>query len=445
MTNQENMFSAKQVQSDIQVPEKSVAPIDHTQTYQRINVEYYSLYNDIAANQLLATIREGISGKILPSNVDRQRAAQWQENYKKSLTSLSKQLTLELLHQNKQLPVLGLQQLSNQATVLLKTLSQNPNDYLCHFQLAWLQSRSGNLTLAERHYNVAALQSVEVNPQFSCFAFRHLADIRYRCGKYTQALLALESARECSKGFNAELQFEYIRLLSITQRTSQALKQLSLLINKAPHYEVLTQYEPDISNNPSLQRLLTQLNQQHQQNVHNNLLLQWENDPLRLLDLDKELGKPESLEALRHKQQHTLEQLPHLLIQNEEIAGQLIQQQSRRFVMNTLDVRKQNYIQQIEQHQGRAEKVHHLGQWLVYTMVITLMSLALSYGISTIASLFSYDWPINRTVQSLVLIVAGVVGVSGMLLLHFSPKKLSRLLKQKQQLEQLSSKIGVSA
>ena len=113
--------------------------------------------------------------------------------------------------------------------------------------------------------------------------------------------------------------------------------------------------------------------------------------------------------------------------------------------MNTLDIRKQNYIQQIEEHQGRARRIHHLGQWLVYTMVITLMSLALSYGISTIASLFSYDWPINRTVQTLVLVIAGVVGVCGMLLLHFSPRKLSRLLKQKQQLEQLSAKIGVSA
>lgn len=419
--------------------------MNHSQVFERINIEYYSLYNNIEANQLLATIREGISSKILLSNVDRQRAAQWQQSYKQSLTSLSKQLTLDLLQQNKQLPVIGLQRLSKQTSVLLKTLSQNPNDYLCHFQLAWLQSQAGNLALAERHYNVAALQSLEVNPTFSCFAFRHLADIRYRADKYAQALLALESARDCSKGFNAELQFEYIRLLSLTQRTSQALKQLNLLISKAPHYEVLMQYEPNISNNPSLQRVLTQLNQQHQQNVNNNLLLQWENDPLRLLDLDKELGQPESLEALRHKQQHTLEQLPHLLIQDEVQAGLLIQQQSRRFVMNTLDVRKQNYIQQIEEHQGRAQRIHHMGQWLVYAMVITLMSLALSYGISTVASLFSYNWPINSTVQSLVLIVAGVVGVSGMLLLHFSPKKLSRLLKQKQQLEQLSSKIGVSA
>lgn len=439
------MFSEKQIHHDAHRTGASGIPTDHTQTFERIHIDYYSLYYNVSNQQLLATMRDGLIRKLLHSSIDRQQAAQWKEDYQQALTRLSKQLTVELIQQNKLLPVVGLQELSDQPAQLLKTLSKNPNDYLCHFQLAWLQSNSGNLTLAERHYNIAALQSLEVNPLFSSFAFRHLSDTRYRAGKSMQALLAIESARECNKGFNAELQFEYIRMLSLTQRTSLALKQLQLLLSKAPHYEVLMQFEPDLTHNPSLQRVLVQLNQQHQQNVRNNLLLKWENDPLRLLDLDKELGKPNSLEALRHKQEHTLEHLPHLLIQNEAQAGKLIQQQSRRFVMNTLDIRKQNYIQQIEQHQGRARRVHHLGQWLVYTMVITLMSLALSYGISTVASLFSYDWPVNRTVQTLVLVTAGVVGVCGMLLLHFSPRKLSRLLKQKQQLEQLSSRIGMSA
>ena len=439
------MLSEKQIQTDAQISGELVAPLDHAQVFERINIDYSSLYNNIDVRQLYSIIRQGVCNKLQQSNLDRQRATQWQEDYQQSLTRLSKQLTSDLLHQTKQLPVIGLQNLSDNPATLLKVLSKNPNDYLCHFQLAWLQSKTGNLALAERHYNVAALQSLEVNPQFSCFAFRHLSDVRYRAGKHMQALLAIESARECSKGFNAELQFEYIRMLSITQRTTLALKQINILISKAPHYEVLMQFEPNLLGNPSLQRWLAQLNQQHQQHITNNLLLQWENDPLRLLDLDKELGQPHSLDALRQKQQHTLEHLPHLLIQDEEQAGQLIQQQSRRFVMNTLDIRKQNYIQQIEDHQYRAERIHHIGQWLVYSMVITLMSLALSYGISTVVSLFSYDWPVNPTVQTLVLMIAGVVGVSGMLLLHFSPKKLSRLLKQKQQLEQLSSRIGVSA
>ena len=439
------MLSEKQIQPDTQIPEDSATPLFHSEVFERINIDYHSLYNGIKAEQLFAIIRQGVGNKLLQSNLDRQRATLWKEGYQQSLTKLSKQLTLDLLQQTKQLPVIGLQELSDNPVILLKTLSKNPNDYLCHFQLAWLQSKAGNLALAERHYNVAALQSLEVNPQFSCFAFRHLSDVRYRAGKHMQALLAIESARECSKGFNAELQFEYVRMLSITQRTSLALKQLNILMTKAPHYEVLMQYEPTLLGNTSIVLRLNQLTQLHQHNITSNLLLQWENDPLRLLDLDKELGQPQSLEALRDKQQHTLEHLPPLLMQDEAQASKLIQQQSRRFVMNTLDVRKQNYIEQIEEHQGRAEKVHHVGQWLVYTMVVTLMSLALSYGISTLGALYDYDWPINTMVQSLVLIIAAVVGVGGMLLLHFSPKKLSRLLKQKQQLEQLSSRIGVSA
>lgn len=412
--------------------------------FRRINVDYLLLYKDKGSKQVRNTILQGVANKLLPSSTDRECATQWAEQYKKSLTKISEHLAHNLIKQNKQLPTIGLQKLSDNNELLAKILNNNPNDYLCHFQLAWLYSQSNNLALADRHFNIAALQSQTLNPLFSCFAYRHLSDVRYRAKKYSQALLAIESARESSNTFNAELQFEYVRMLSVAQRTSQALKQLTILLSKAPFYEVLAQYDPDLLDNPSIHRYLSMRRQQHQQNISNNVLLQWENDPLRLLDLDKELGQKHSLDALREKQQHTLERLPHLLIQDEATTSQLIQQQNRHFVMNTLDVRKQNYIQQIESHQKRAQRVHHWGQLLIYIMVIILMALALSYGISTLASLFSYHWPINTLVQTFVLLFAGGFGFLGMLLLHFSPRKLSRLLKQKQRLEQLTSRLGVS-
>lgn len=437
------MFSENTDIPDRYTPNELLASPDNSQAFQRIHIEYEALYAQTGSKQLLANIHQGIQAKLLRSGVDRERALQWKVAYDTSLVQLASAFKSNLIQQNKQLPTLAMRKLSNDPDTLLKALSKNPNDYLCHFQLAWLYLRSGVFRLAERHFNIAALQSQTVNPQFACYAFRHLSDVRYRAAKFPQALLALESARECARAHNPELQFEYVRMLSANQRTTQALKQLTLLITKAPHYEVLAHYEPDLLANPSIQRYLTQLQQQHQQNITNNLLLQWDNDPLRLLDLDKELGRSNSLEALRKKQQYSLQRMPPLLLQHETNASRLIQQQSRRFVMNTLDIKKQNYIQHIETHQRRAERIHLVGHYLVYITIVTLMALALSYGISTLASLFSYDWPINPIVQTLVLAVAGVLGLSGVVLLHFSPKKLSRLLKQQQRLEQLSARLAL--
>lgn len=40
--------------------------------------------------------------------------------------------------------------------------------------------------LAERHFNVAALQSQKINPKFSCFAYRYLADIPIKNNRLAQ-------------------------------------------------------------------------------------------------------------------------------------------------------------------------------------------------------------------------------------------------------------------
>lgn len=421
------------------------AVVDGLHAFQRIDIEYHSLYRKISPKHLLHTIRMGLNHKLLQTSIDRDRANQWLHHFESSLTTLAKHIRKDILAQNRSLPVIGLQNLSDDPQALRKQLQHTPNDHLCHFQLAWIFANNAQLDLAERHFNVSALQSHSVNPSFASYAFRHLADIRYRKGKFTQALLAIESARELCCAFCSELQFEYVRMLCAANRTTQALQQFTILLTKVPYYEVLAQCDPVLIANPSIHRYLSKLRQQHQQNITNNLLLAWEDDPLRLLNLDQEFGHKDSLESLRAKQQHTLENMPLLLLQDEATASQYVQQQSRHFVMNTLDVKKQGYIQQIEKHQWRARRVHGLGQWLVYASVVGLMALALSYGISTLASLFSYYWPVNQTVQSLVLVTIGAMGTCGMVLLHFSPKQLSRLLKQKHRLEQISHRLGASA
>ncbi|PID46951.1 MAG: hypothetical protein CSB47_01455 [Proteobacteria bacterium] len=436
------MFSKGKDITDRKVIVSSPALLNDVPPLRRIHIEYYALYNKLDARQQLHIIRQGIRRKILQSSLERKQASQWGDGYQKQLSILSAQLVRAVLQQNRQLPTTALQQLSDNPAILLKHLQQTPNNYLYHFHLAWLFLQKANLTLAERHFNIAALQSQPVNPLFACYAFRHLADVRYQAGKFSHALSAIESAREHCRAFCAELQLEYVRILSATHRTTQALEQLTQLTHKAPHYEVLAYYDPEIQSNPSLHRYLVQLRQQHQSNITNDLLRSWHNDPLHLLDLDDALGQPHCLDTLRDKQQYTLAHMPLLLLQAEATASALIHQQSRHFVRNTLDVQRQHCIEQIEVYQGRTEKIHRAGLWLAYAASILLISLALSYGMSTVAELFSYHWPVNPLVQTWVLALAGTLGFSGVLLLHVPSSKLSRLLHQRQTLDQLLTHLG---
>lgn len=50
--------------------------------------------------------------------------------------------------------------------------------------------------------------------------------------------------------------------------------------------------------------------------------------------------------------------------------------------MRSLNRRKQQYIQRIEKHQKRANKVHSAGQWMLYVAFVGLISLELSYAFS---------------------------------------------------------------
>ena len=136
--------------------------------------------------------------------------------------------------------------------------------------------------------------------------------------------------------------------------------------------------------------------------------------------------------------------MPELLSCNEKYSSQLIHQQSRQFVLNSLNTRKQYFVQDIEQHQYRASRVHKAGQWLIYSGIVAIIALALSYTISTIAKVFDYHLVVNGSIQTIVLVTVGILMLVGMVLLHFTPTKLKRLLKKKQQLEQLSSKLGLS-
>ena len=410
-----------------------------------INVEYFFLYHGIKHHDSKQAIRSGLSNNLVNANADlKRKALRWKTEHDIVLENLALKLSVELKRQQKHLPVSALMRFPPDIKSAQQILTKTPNDHLCHFHLGWLYTIAKNYTLAERHFNVAALQSQSINPSFSCFAYRHLAHVRFKNNKYSQALLATEAACALNQSYNPELQFERIRLLSRTQRTTQAMPHLASLISKSPHYEIFALHDTGIQQNPSLQRYFNKAKEKHIANIQSQLTEHWKNDPLHLLNLDRELGHENSLRILQQKQREILLNLSPLLIFNEALSTKLIQKRSRSIIIRSLNMRKQQYIQGIEGHQKIARKIHRTGQWMLYAAFISLIALGLSYAISTIANQFNLHWPINLFIQSVVLGCAFGLLIFGAVLLHFTPRKLSDLIRQKQRLEELSSRLGVS-
>lgn len=427
------------------VPDVVLLPDGQSSAFQLLNIEYFSLFYRLTDDAIARSLKHGLSHQLMHSYKLHKTNTAWQADADTALDELNQQLMKGIRGRQKQLPVAGLLAMPKQIPELQRALHQNPNDYLSHFQLGWLHMLQRSLPMAERHFNIAALQSQGVNPQFASFVYRHLANTRYRRGNFEQALLAIESARECCSGYCVQLHYEYICLLSRTARTTQGLRQLHTLLSKAPHYEAFARSEPDLTRNPSFQLLFNQRRQRHIQTIEQSLSERWENDPIGLLNLDQELGRKNSVQALRHKQHQLLMQLPNLLLIDTARSCALIEKQRRQYVMRALNSRKQQFIETIEEHQECASTVHQGGQWLIFAAVVSLLALAVSYGISFIASQFGLDWPINLNVQNIVLVCAGVLVTLGVLLWYFTPRKLRALIRKRQQLERLYSRIRTLA
>jgi tetratricopeptide (TPR) repeat protein len=421
-----------------------IAPDGQPRAFHRINIEYFALYNNTQCGDLSKAITQGMKLGFLNTTKQRDSASQWRSSYNQAFKALCDQTTSDIIELNNKLPCSKLRGFSKSTDQIKEQLIQTPDDYLRHFHIAWLYLLKEDLKQADLHFNIAALQSQKDNPELSCYALRHLAEVRYRANRFPQALLAIKTAKALSPHYNAELHFEYVRILARANRTSESLKQLSLLINKSPNYESLASIEADLRSNPSFKRFFATLSQRHMQNILSELHHRWDNDPINLLDLDKELGAPNSLAAIKQKQINTIKDLPELLCCDESHSSELIHHQSRHFVLNALNVRNQCFIQDIEQHQYRASRVHKAGQWLIYSGVVAIMALALSHAISVIAGLFGHSLVVNGSVQGIVLASVAALIIVGMILLHFTPTKLKNLLKKKQQLEHLSSKLGLS-
>ena len=421
-----------------------ITPDGQPRAFHRINIEYFALYHNTRTQDLSNAVSQGMKLGFLATTKQRECASQWRSNYNHTFKALCEQTIFDINQLVNKLPCEELRGLSKSTDIIKEQLIQTPNDYLRHFHIAWLYLLKKDLKQADLHFNIAALQSQKDNPELACFALRHLAEVRYRGQRYPQALLAIKTAKAISLHYDAELHFEYVRMLALANRTSESLKQLSLLINKSPNYESLASIETDFKRNPSFKRFFVTLSQRHMQNILSELHKQWENDPINLLDLDKELGAPNSLNTIKQKQVNTIKELPELLLSDENQSSHLIHQQSRQFVMNALNVRNQYFVQDIEQHQYRASRVHKAGQWLIYSSIVAIIALVLSYAISSVAGALGHNLVVNGSVQTIVLVTVGVLMLVGMTLLHFTPTKLKNLLKKKQQLEHLSSKLGLS-
>ena len=441
-----NMFSKKKQPAVSEIPNNILLSSGRqTPHFCRINIEYFCLYYDVQNSTVKQALFRGLTNNLIGSNIDLiNKASEWKDEHKAILEGLVLTLSLDLKRIQRHLPAVALRRFTTDKEKLQRAINKTPNDHLCHFHLAWLYSIANENVLAERHFNIAALQSQSINPDFACFAYRHLASIRMKNGKVAQALLAIEAACTQAQHYNSELQFERVRLLSRSNKTTQALPYLASLIKKDSHYAILASQDLQALNNPSLNRFFMQEKEKHTTNIKQQVVQHWKNDPLHLVNLDKELGQNNSRKVIIDKQAELLSRLPLLLIFNETISSQLIQKSSRTIIVRSLNKRKQQYIKKIEQHQERANKAHSTGQWMVYIAIIVLISLGLSYAVSSIAYQFDYHLPVNLLVQSVVLSLALVLAIIGFIFLHFTPSKLTDLLRQKQRLETLSLRLGLS-
>ena len=442
-----NMFSKKKQQTIKEIPSLFLLSAERqSSSFQPINIEYFCLYYNVQNVVTKQAILSGLTNNLIDTSANlKRKATQWEKEHKIILGNLALKLTIDLKRRQRQLPVNALRRFSLDTKDLEEILTKTPNDQLCHFHLAWLHSIAHNYSLAETHFNIAALQSQNINPEFSCFAYRHLADVRIKSGKLPLALLAIEAACSQSQIYNPELQFERISLLSRANRTTQALPHMANLIKKDSNYGTLASQDVNILKNPSFKRFFDQEKEKHVNNIQRQVIQHWKNDPLHLLDLDKELGQKNSRKIILKKQSELLSKLSPLMIYNEELSSQLIQKSSRTIIINSLNRRKQEYIKRIEKHQHRANKAHNTGQWMLYIAIIGLVSLGLSYAVSGLAYQFNYNLPVNLLVQTLILSSSIVFAFIGFIFLHFTPIKLTDLLRQKQRLDTLSLRLGLSS
>ena len=305
-----NMFSKKKQQTIKEIPSLFLLSAERqSSSFQPINIEYFCLYYNVQNVVTKQAILSGLTNNLIDTSANlKRKATQWEKEHKIILGNLALKLTIDLKRRQRQLPVNALRRFSLDTKDLEEILTKTPNDQLCHFHLAWLHSIAHNYSLAETHFNIAALQSQNINPEFSCFAYRHLADVRIKSGKLPLALLAIEAACSQSQIYNPELQFERISLLSRANRTTQALPHMANLIKKDSNYGTLASQDVNILKNPSFKRFFDQEKEKHVNNIQRQVIQHWKNDPLHLLDLDKELGQKNSRKIILKKQSRIKEE-----------------------------------------------------------------------------------------------------------------------------------------
>ena len=413
--------------------------------FKVINIEYFVALYGTKEQPTRLSVFHGLRHNLINTNHDlRLKANFWEKEHNQILCNTASKLTLAMKRQLRQIPVSMLRRFPKQIEPMQEVLLRTPNDFLAHFHIAWLYSIQNDFELSERHFNIAALQSQTEHPKFSCFTYRHLANIRLKQGKSYQALLAIESACALSQQYHPELQFERIQLLSQLNKTTQALPYLAALIKAAPLYAVIASQDPLTRANPSLKRFFDIEKEKHTQNIQEKLQQHWKNDPLQLLNLDKELGQRNTKQIIQNKQSELLKKLSPLLIFHEDASSQLIQKRSHATVMRSLNTRKQQFVERIEQQQTRASKIHRIAQWMLYTAIMSLVALGLSYAISAVAGYLGFNLPINPGVQSALVILTVLLVIVGSVLLHFTPNKLNDLIRRKQRLEAISTRLGYS-
>lgn len=321
---------------------------------------------------------------------------------------------------------------------LRNALLVEPDNYRAHFELGWLYGNLLNrLDYAEFHYGRAVSLTRRDHPQFYLFALRHLADIRYRQQRFTEATeLALEIGDQTTL---LEAHYELARYWAAIKEPEEALRVLHKVIETAPDYYVLAQVEPDFKPYDLIHGALLELREQRLDGIRHYVHKSWQNHPLSQLVLPDPLNANHLFKQVLQHHQRVMEYLPYSIISTRpQQIGDLVVRTSQRHLKRQVLDHVSMYDQQITKQQQRWSWINRLGGWLVHSAVVVLLAALLFMAIQLMLQLVGLGYLV--TTPSYFNIVMGVVLVAlfiGAMLIRYLPRKQKRALQKQYEFDKV--------
>ena len=163
--------------------------------------------------------------------------------------------------------------LDEAVSLLDESVKINSYDYKAHFDLGWLYSFYLNdLKKAEDHFDTAVLISISHDKDFAIYALRFLADTYKLLRSADRALASINEALELDEEQSLDTQYEQVKYLINTGKTTQAVEILEQIIKEDAIYYTQTLLDSELHNQSvkeSLNAILKEERKRHIEYIKN--------------------------------------------------------------------------------------------------------------------------------------------------------------------------------